>query len=67
MKDEDKVERLLQRLERKLESIPKIGDKLSHIPVFISLIKNYVKKEYTDVLIGTIVAVSVHWFILYRL
>ncbi len=57
LQDEDKVERLLQRLEKKLQSIPKIGDKLSHIPVFASLVKSYVKKEYTEVPIGTIVAV----------
>ena len=57
LQDEDKIERLLQRLEKKLQSIPKIGDKLSHIPVFASLIKSYVKKEYTEVPIGTIVAV----------
>ena len=57
LQDEDKIERLLQRLEKKLQSIPKIGDKLSHIPVFASLVKSYVKKEYTEVPIGTIVAV----------
>ena len=55
--DEGKLERLLQRLEKKLQSIPKIGDKLSHIPIFASLVKSYVKKEYTEVPVGTIVAV----------
>ena len=55
--DEDKLERFLQRLEKKLQSIPKIGDKLSHIPIFASLVKSYVKKEYTEVPVGTIVAV----------
>ena len=57
LQDEDKLEKLLQRLEKKLQSIPKIGDKLAHIPVFASLVKSYVKKEYTAVPIGTIVAV----------
>ena len=55
--DEGKLERFLQRLEKKLQSIPKIGDKLSHIPIFASLVKSYVKKEYTEVPVGTIVAV----------
>lgn len=57
LQDEDKLERLLQRLEKKLQSIPKIGDKLSHIPVFASLVKSYVRKEYTAVPVGTIVAI----------
>ena len=57
LQNEDKVEKLLQRLEKKLQSIPKIGDKLSHVPVFASLVKSYVKKEYTEVPIGTIVAI----------
>lgn len=57
LKEESKLERLLQRLEKKLQSIPKIGDKLSHVPVFASLVKSYAKKEYTEVPVGTIVAV----------
>lgn len=57
LKDEDKLELLFQRLEKKLASLPKIGEKLSHVPVFASLVRSYVKKEYTRVPIGTIVAV----------
>ena len=57
LQDEDKTERLLQRLENKLQSIPKVGDKLSHIPVFASIVKSYVQKVYTEIPIGTIVAV----------
>lgn len=57
LNNEDKMEELLQRLEKKLKTIPKVGDKLSHIPVFVSLIKNYIKKEYTAVPIGSIVAI----------
>ena len=57
LQDEDKLERLLQRLENKLKAIPKIGEKLSHIPTFASLVKSYIQKEYTEVPIGTIVAI----------
>lgn len=57
LEDRDKLEELLQKTERKLQVIPKLGDKLSHIPVFASLIKSYVKKEYTEVPMGTIIAV----------
>lgn len=57
LNDEDKLERLLQRLEQKLASIPKLGKHLSHIPVFASLLRSYIKREYTDIPIGTIVAI----------
>ena len=57
MKNPDKVEKFLKKLEKKFNSIPGIGEKLSHIPIFVSLVRSYIKKEYTEVPIGTIVAV----------
>ena len=53
----DKLEKLLQRAEKCLKSLPKVGEKLSHIPSFISLVKSYIKKEYTAVPVGTIIAI----------
>ena len=35
--DEDKTEKFLQRLEKKLEVIPIAGKRLSNIPVTVSL------------------------------
>ena len=55
--DEDKMERFLQRLERKMKVFPLVGEQLSYIPVMASLIRSYVKKEYTDIPIGIIVSV----------
>ena len=55
--DKDALERLLQRLERKLRPIPVVGNALSSIPVLVSLIRSYVKKEYTDIPIGSILAI----------
>ncbi len=55
--DEDKFERLLQRLEKKLQKVPVAGTKLSMVPTMISLVKSYVKKEYIDIPIGSIIAV----------
>jgi uncharacterized membrane protein YkvA (DUF1232 family) len=55
--DEDKLERLFQRLEKKLKIVPIVGSTLAEIPMMASLIKSYVQKEYTDIPIGTIVAV----------
>lgn len=57
LEDEDKVERLLQRLEVKLKSIPKIGGALSEVPIMASLVRSYIRKEYPDLPIGTVVAI----------
>lgn len=57
LKDNDKIERLLQRLEKKLKVIPVVGEALSDIPVFASLLRSYAKKEYTDIPIGSMIAI----------
>ena len=58
LNDHDKVERFLQRLEKKLKVIPKAGDKLAKVPIMASLIRSFVKKEYTDIPIGSIIAIT---------
>lgn len=56
IEDEDKLEILLQRCEKKLEKIPG-GGVLSMIPTLISLVRSYVfKREYKDIPIGTIIS-----------
>ncbi|MDO4438312.1 MAG: DUF1232 domain-containing protein [Eubacteriales bacterium] len=57
LQDVDKLERFLQRLEKKLKTIPIAGNKLAVLPIMISLVRSYMKKEYTDIPIGTIVAI----------
>ena len=57
LNDQDKMERFLQRLESKLKVIPVAGNALADVPIMVSLLRNYVKKEYTDIPIGTILAV----------
>lgn len=57
LKDEDKVERFLQRLEKKIELIPLAGKRLATVPVMASLVRSFVKKEYTDIPIGSIIAI----------
>ena len=42
LNNSDKMERFLQRLERKLKIIPLAGEKLAAVPVMASLIKSYV-------------------------
>ncbi len=57
LKDEDKMERFLERFERKLKKVPAVGNKLSNLPVLVSLIRAYVKKDYRDLPIGSIIAI----------
>lgn len=54
--DPDKMEVFLQRLEQKLDEVPMVGEKLSMLPVMISMIKAYVKGEYRECPVSTIVA-----------
>lgn len=55
--DEDKFERLVQRIENKLKLIPCIGKYVSDIACMVSLVRSYIKKEYTDIPIGTIISI----------
>lgn len=57
IKDEDKFERLVQRLEKKLKLIPGIGKYLSDIACMVSLVRCYIKKDYTDIPMGTIISI----------
>ena len=57
LNDPDKMELFLQRLESKLDEVPMVGEKLSMIPVMISLIKSYVKGEYRVCPVSTPIAI----------
>ena len=56
LKDDEKMEKFLQKLEKKLKVIPKVGTSLANVPTKISLVKSYIKKEYTEIPLGTIIA-----------
>lgn len=57
LEDKKKMDRFLERLERKLAQIPLAGKFLSDVPVLISLVKAYIDKEYTEIPMGSIIAV----------
>lgn len=57
LQNEDKMERFLQRLEKKLKTIPLVGSSLAYVPMMISLVKMYIKKEYTEIPIGTMISI----------
>ena len=56
LNDEDKLENFLNRLEYKLKKVPVGGNVLSIVPVMISMLRSYFKKEYKDIPIGTLIA-----------
>lgn len=53
----DKVEHILQRIEQKLKEIPALGEGLAEIPVLVSLIRSYIRKEYTLLPVASAVAI----------
>lgn len=57
LNDEDRMERFLERLERKLKKIPIVGRNLSNVPMLVSLVRSYIKKDYRDIPIGSIIAI----------
>ncbi|MEG1805977.1 MAG: YkvA family protein [Clostridia bacterium] len=55
--DEDKLEKLIRKVEEKLKQIPKIGEALAIIPTFLLLLNSYIKKEYTEIPVGSLLAI----------
>ena len=49
IKDEQKLEALLLRVEEKFQTIPNVGEKLAYIPQLALMIRSYMLKEYTDI------------------
>lgn len=52
-----KLDKVLVRTEKKLNLLPVVGTSLAMIPSMISLVRSYTKKEYTEIPIGTIIAI----------
>ncbi|MFV0497149.1 MAG: YkvA family protein [Candidatus Fimivivens sp.] len=57
IQSEDKFERLVQRLEKILKTIPAIGKYASDLACMVSLVRSYMKKEYPDIPISAIVLI----------
>ncbi len=55
MKDPSRVEELLEKVEQKLKEIPAIGGALSRLPLMISMIRAYIRKEYDLVSVKVII------------
>ena len=57
LKDPDKLEQVLQRVENKMKVIPLLGETFSLVPAMISLVRSYIKKEYTNIPLGSILGI----------
>lgn len=60
---EQKMDEFLLKLEEELKTLPQ-GEKLADIPVFVSMVKSYIKKEYMAFPMNTlvsIVALLLYW------
>ncbi|HFH9945999.1 TPA: YkvA family protein [Streptococcus suis] len=56
LSDQGKLEHFLQDIEKKLARLPFGGDKFSAIPGMISMVRSYVKRDYTVLPKGAILA-----------
>ncbi|MBR1758420.1 MAG: DUF1232 domain-containing protein [Lachnospiraceae bacterium] len=62
----EKVEELLQNLEVKAKELPVAGDALSRLPLMVSMIRAYIRKEYTVVspkVIATMLGAVLYLFV----
>ena len=54
--DDERMESLFRDFEKKLKVIPKVGKRASDVAVLLSMIRAYIKKQYTEVSKATILA-----------
>ncbi|MFU2181477.1 YkvA family protein [Streptococcus pluranimalium] len=57
LKDDTKMEPFLEKLEKKLKWIPFVRQELKMIPILISMVRSYWKKDYTRVPRRTMLAI----------
>ena len=57
LKDTKKLDDFLIKMEDKLTDIPMAGKTLSMVPTMVQCVRDYARKEYTNIPTGTIVAI----------
>lgn len=55
--DDEKVEHFLDVFEEKLKLIPKFGNDLAYVPRMISLVRSFIKKEYKDAPVASVISI----------
>lgn len=58
LEDTDKLDVFLNKVECKFREIKGIGKELAKIPLLVQLVRSYIKKEYTDIPLASIVAIT---------
>lgn len=58
LNDNEKIEEFLQQLEDKLQKVPIVGEKLSCLPIMVSLLRDYVKGEYLGLPLKSLLALT---------
>ena len=59
LEDTEKLQALLQDLEKKIKDVPHVGDVLADLPILVSMITSYLKKEYTEIPTSSLIAIVV--------
>lgn len=57
LKDDAKVEGLLGKLDRRVKWVPFVRDEIKSLPILISMLRSYWKKEYTKIPYKSMVAI----------
>ncbi|HEL1978920.1 TPA: DUF1232 domain-containing protein [Streptococcus suis] len=57
LSDQGKLEHFLQDIEKKLARLPFGGDKFSAIPGMISMVRSYIRRDYSKLPKGTLLAI----------
>lgn len=53
----DKLETTLQKLDKKFKKLSVIGETLMLVPEMIDLVRSFIKKEYKNIPVGTIIGI----------
>lgn len=57
LKDDAKVESFLAKVDRKIKWVPFVRDEFKALPILMSMVRSYWKKEYTKVPINSMIAI----------
>ena len=57
LNDSKKVKALLDAAEKRFKEVPYFGDKMADVSILLSMMYSYIRKEYTDISIKTLITI----------
>ena len=57
LNDADKMDKFLKKLEKTIKNVPFVGKDLAAVTILAELLNDYVKKNYTEIPMGSIIAI----------